>query len=234
MKGKCIELLKQGYSVTEILDKLQITEHSWRKLGMTKLPKYKNIFEEINEVSAYWLGFLWADGSLTGKSLELELNISDLEHLKLFVQSVSLIKSPKIYIRNRNNSDTCRINFSDTSIANSLNELGFNKKGIRCAPNINDEYMVHFLKGYFDGDGSFIERIHNGNIEFRADLCGPINFINYILKYLPNPTYSEIINNKKWQSKRIYWNGESSAKTIISYFNNSVIKLQRKEPLLLH
>ena len=35
--------------------------------------------------------------------------------------------------------------------------------------------MQHFIRGYFDGDGSCIIRNHNGNVEYRADISGTLS-----------------------------------------------------------
>lgn len=225
MKEEIIQLLKDGKSVEDIMNSLNISEYFWRKLGMTKLPKYNNIFENLDEISSYWLGFLWADGSLTKNTLELEININDLDHLKTFTNLLAKIKTPTIHIRNRNNATTCRISIGDKNIADSLRSLGFDKKGKRIKPEISDDLMIHFIRGYFDGDGS-VSIIQN---EMRADLSGPKEVIDLIKKYLPKESNSEVIINKSWTSKRLYWYSKLEVLNLLQLLSNkSSIKLERK------
>lgn len=237
MKELIVKLLNEGKKVKEIQQELGISEWEWSKQGYSKIPKpskYNNIFSDINEISAYWLGFLWADGSLSNNVLELEIKSTDEEHLLKLVNSLTKLSTPSVYRRTRHNASTSRISITDKCIANSLRELGFNKKSIRIIPNIPENMIVHFIRGYFDGDGSYQYRVHNGSEDYRADISGPKEFIEYIEQYLPEISNSEIINNKTWTSKRIYWYGKKNVSSLLNYLSkNSTIKLERKYPPML-
>lgn len=233
MKNKVIELLKQGKLITEIKKELNIKDREWKSLGLSNISKYNNIFGTINEVSAYWLGFLWADGSLSGNVLELEINTNDEEHLKKFTEAFSYIKTPPIVRRERHSAYTSRTYFGSKEVHDSLIELGFNKKGIRIVPNIPQEFLIHFIRGYFDGDGSYQYRVHNGIEEYRLDISGPKEFIEYIEPFLPKCSNCEVIHNKSWDSKRIYWYGKENVINLLKLLSdNSTIKLERKYILL--
>lgn len=235
MKEQIINLMKEGMSVKDIQETLGISEYKWKKLGMTNISKYTNIFSEINEESAYWLGFLWADGSLTKNTLELEVKTDDEAHLQKLVNALSYISIPKISRRTRHNAITSRISVTDKLIATTLRELGFDLKSKRIIPNISDNMLQHFIRGYFDGDGSCIVRDHNGNIEYRADISGPKEFIEFIQPYLPESSNEEIIENKTWVSKRIYWYSKEKVLSVLQYLiQNSTIKLERKYSPMLH
>ena len=228
-KEQVIQLLKQGKNVKEIQTELNISEYMWKKLGFVGIPKYNNIFLELNEISTYWLGFLWADGSLTKNSLELEINSNDEEHLNKFKDLFTYISTPSVFRRCRHNSNTSRVIITDRNIASTLRNLGFGKKSERVVPNIPKELMQHFIRGYFDGDGSCIIRNHNGNVEYRADISGTLQFIDFIKQFLINPSYEEVVENKTWTSKRIYWYSKQSVTELLNYLTeNSTIKLERK------
>ena len=91
-KGK--ELYLQGKTLNQIKYELQLDPGKLSKylksngVKIERLPHKKkinkNIFEVINtEEKAYWLGFLYADGSIrkNTNTVELSLKGSDVEHL---------------------------------------------------------------------------------------------------------------------------------------------------------
>lgn len=119
------------------------------------------IFEKIDsEEKAYWLGFLEADGCLhSGKGdyrIELGLKEEDYHHLEKYRDFIG--KNNKI--SHRDDSNSYRFNFRDKKVHADLIKLG-------CTPRksltlqfpteqqVSDELLLPFLRGYFDGDGSF-------------------------------------------------------------------------------
>lgn len=49
-----------------------------------KLPVDSNFFHEINtEEKAYWLGFMYADGYVTNRTMGIKLQESDSSHLEM-------------------------------------------------------------------------------------------------------------------------------------------------------
>ena len=119
------------------------------------------IFEKIDsEEKAYWLGFLEADGCLHNGGgdyrIELGLKEEDYHHLEKYRDFIG--KNNKISHRDGTNS--YRFNFRDKKVHADLIKLG-------CTPQksltlqfptnqqVSDELLLPFLRGYFDGDGSF-------------------------------------------------------------------------------
>ncbi len=119
------------------------------------------IFEKIDsEEKAYWLGFLEADGCLhSGEGdyrIELGLKEEDYHHLEKYRDFIG--KNNKISHRDGTNS--YRFNFRDKKVHTDLIKLG-------CTPQksltlqfptnqqVSDKLLLPFLRGYFDGDGSF-------------------------------------------------------------------------------
>ena len=49
---------------------------------------------------------------------------------------------------------------------------------------IPHELMHHFLRGYFDGDGSICHTIQDGKIRWQVSFIGTIHFLNYVQKFL--------------------------------------------------
>jgi len=125
-------------------------------------------FEKIdNEEKAYWLGFLYADGYIRerkfGNSLELKLSVKDKDHLELFRQCLN--SNHKIVYgisKTHNNgkpsvSHMCHLAMYSNELVESIKSYGFHsrKTFTISKPNLTNELMRHFIRGYFDGDGSF-------------------------------------------------------------------------------
>ena len=119
---------------------------------------------------AYWLGFLWADGSImkTAKRcsgnnrLVITQKESEINHLELFAKHINANNQIKIYKQ----CATLRINCRPLCM--DLESLGFDKKESRVnIPKINDELIVDFIRGYFDGDGClslYVQKIRQYDI----------------------------------------------------------------------
>ena len=125
-------------------------------------------FEQIdNEERAYWLGFLYADGYIRerefGNSLELKLSVKDDDHLKLFRQSLG--SNHKIvygFSKTHNNgkpsvSHMAHLAIYSNELVNHIKSYGFHSRKTFTIdnPNLKNDLTRHFIRGYFDGDGSF-------------------------------------------------------------------------------
>ncbi|MCF0125345.1 MAG: hypothetical protein HUJ68_06250 [Clostridia bacterium] len=117
----------------------------------------KDIFEVIDtEEKAYWLGFLYADGSVgsTDYRVELGLSLEDIKHVEKFKAFIGL--DNKISIREKTKS--CRYAFKNKDFKQHLINKG-------CVPNkslvlkfptkeqVPKHLIRHFMRGYMDGDG---------------------------------------------------------------------------------
>lgn len=123
----------------------------------------ESFFESIEtECQAYWLGFLYADGFVGDEHYNnIVLTSKDKEVVESFAKSIDFTGN----IRQVNGSgyDSSAIhytiNFSSTKMANDLRSLGLypgkstTMKGI---PVLKEELYRHFIRGYFDGDGSIV------------------------------------------------------------------------------
>lgn len=129
--------------------------------------KYKvnsNFFENINdEFSAYWLGFIYADGYVDEKRniLRIELGEKDKNHLEKLL--ISLDSNHVINYRETKN--TYWVSISDKKLITNLKLQGIKqKKSLTCTfpTNLNNEIIKDFIRGYFDGDGSIYTIGKNG------------------------------------------------------------------------
>lgn len=122
-----------------------------------------------NEWKSYWLGFLYADGCVRIKdknnkklnTLEIGLKASDYNHLQKFlnsIQSNNIIKFRNIKFNNKI-YQSCKVVICNEQICKDLIQLGCvpNKSNILTFPSnkqVPQNLIRHFIRGYFDGDGS--------------------------------------------------------------------------------
>ena len=119
-------------------------------------------FENITtQDQAYWLGFIWADGSISqtakrcsGKNrLTLAQKADEKDHLQKFANSLN--SNATISIRTPfANKQIASISINSRPICQQLEQLGYGNKQERIhVPNIPKPLLRHFIRGYFDGDG---------------------------------------------------------------------------------
>ena len=128
--------------------------------GARKVNLNHDYFEVIDTPEkAYWLGFIMADGCIykgaDKYSLRLQINLksSDIEHLEKFQRAIN--SSYKIQVKKVGNSETCILKINSTKFCKDLIKHGVTeRKSIVCQyPKIPEELNIHFIRGYFDGDG---------------------------------------------------------------------------------
>ena len=143
---------------------------------------FKNI---DTEEKAYWLGFLYADGSVSSAEDKIELGLAekDLHQLEKFKESLGLTN--KICYREATKS--YRISFRSQSCKQDLIKQGCVPKKSLILKFPTEEQvpfylMKHFIRGYFDGDGWFT----NTPDCFQVGLIGTSDFINGFLNVVDN------------------------------------------------
>lgn len=205
-----------------------------------------NYFDNINtEEKAYWLGFLFADGCIHERSgqnrISLVLAIKDKKHLEKFKKAISF-EGPIIDYAKKSGKFLGLVHsylrITSQKLSDSLSNLGCvpRKSLILKFPKINDDLKHHFIRGYFDGDGSvFISNekhwrnkkifpiIHirfSGTESFLKNINQNILMLGSIKKIKNNNINSlEFKRNKK-------------AKLFYNYlYNNSKVFLERKKEI---
>lgn len=109
----------------------------------------------LNESKAYWIGFLLADGCVSNGRIGLELNRRDLKHIAKFQDFVD---GHFYNIRPVLQNNSYSLRFVSHRMANDLAVYGvIPRKSLTSdfAENIPDKLLPHYLRGFFDGDGSF-------------------------------------------------------------------------------
>lgn len=143
-----------------------------------------NIFKDLNNPDIlYTLGFFAADGTISDNKLAISVSSSD-EDILYKIRDVFESDSPIRKISAKTNNHGYRskelslLSICSTEICHDLNRLGFYRaktyKGFSL-PKVSNSLLWHFIRGYFDGDGSFHYRS-----EFRVD--NP-KYLNTVYKF---------------------------------------------------
>lgn len=142
--------------------------------GIRKYHLNENYFDNIDTPNkAYVLGLMCADGcNFPPKGTAfISLQESDrklLEDIRNEIgsnQPLRIIDQSRRKENNYSYNNMCTLNMYSKHICNSLTNLGVvqNKSLILEFPNIKKCYYSHFLRGYFDGDGSIYQNYKNEN-----------------------------------------------------------------------
>ena len=132
------------------------------------------IFSDIQtELQAYILGIFAADGSVDEKRKTFRLKLQQDDSEIVYLVKDTICPDARIFsvdpyeITGRNNKKYIGkpqfgVDINSTFIVNDLVNLGYGFKKTYSElhlPNIDKSLIRHFIRGYFDGDGSF-----SGNI----------------------------------------------------------------------
>lgn len=193
-----------------------------------------NIFNEYNHISAYWAGFLAADGRIdVNNTIGLELNNKDINSLNLF-KSDTCSEHAICY---RESTDASSIRFIDPSIAESLKynfSVTVDKTHNLEFPILPEDMYPHYIRGHFDGDGCFTEFFNNRpTASFRVYITsGSLEFLSDLALYLRTLgiTKGTSISKKATNCWHIQYAIQDSTNFLnYIYLNNSCLNIRKLE-----
>ena len=153
-------------------------------------PRNEFYFNNIDtEEKAYWLGFLYADGTVSSTTDEIAVTLKDKDHIEKFKSAIGAINHKITVITDERWSSTIELyhfSIKDNQLHSDLIKWGCipNKTlKLNKIPNIPRDYISHFIRGYFDGDGSlhWLKGTNNYRISFTS---GSLTFLEDIKKEL--------------------------------------------------
>ena len=217
--------------------KLFVTSGGKIKIILIKggaLMSAKNVlthFENIDtEEKAYWLGFLYADGSVGSKENKIELGLSekDLKHIEKFKNFMGI--SNKISYRPETKS--YRISFrSEKCKMDLINKGCVPKKSLVLTfpseEQVPKHLIRHFVRGYFDGDGWF----SNTDDCFQIGIIGTQDFISGFLLTIENINNKNKIFNVHRENgvKRYIFSAYNDVLNFLNWiYKDSIVFLDRK------
>ena len=123
-----------------------------------------------------------------------------------------------------------KLEVNSSKMANDLINLGCvpNKSLILLPPNLTDKFISHFIRGYFDGDGSIGK--YNGRIKF--SLLGTNELLIWILNYFKNKgmkTTPKISKRKNIYTFQVNSNSDIELIENILYNSSNDYHLKRKK-----
>ena len=240
----------------EISDMLNISRRAISRvleeagINTKRLNRYKlneSFFENIdNEQKAYILGLLYADGYVGNEHFNnIVLQLKDGEMIEQIAKVLdftgTIRKSKKGGFKNSKVGYV--LNFSSEIMANSLRNIGLypNKSlTLNNIPNMPESLLRHFIRGYFDGDGSIILSKHSsyhtvaGVIKkyeypcYTFMILGTREFIEKVVIIMNLNRYI-ITNTKTEEIKCLRVCAKQDAHYLYNYlYDNSTIYLERK------
>jgi len=197
-----------------------------------------DFFRKIDsEEKAYYLGFLYADGYINDIGyncyVELTLQTEDKYIQEKFFND---LKSNRIPSKIKMGKYSKMI-INSKKIVSDLKKLGcINKKThvLKFPNELDEKYIHHMIRGYFDGDGSIW--CSGDNNQYHISFTGNVDFLvgieEYILRNLPldkKEHYSPCNRNRKPNIKVLKYGGNQIVSKILGLlYNDSHIYLNRK------
>lgn len=231
--------LKHNFSLTKAAGEVGIDRRSLsnslkeegyeiiNKQNMTKFDD--TVFDKIDtEEKAYWLGFLYADGSISSNRNEVELSLksSDIEHLEKFKSFLNFSIDKHIF----QDSIRCRLHITNKHLKESLINLGCTpRKSLTITfpseDKVPQNLQKDFIRGYIDGDGSImINTRHNAG---RLNILGTADMLNGIVNSM-NWRQTKI---RKKDTEKVYtieWSGFYVTDYLDQIYKDATIYLDRK------
>lgn len=247
----CIQIVndyKNGMHRSEIIKKYSIHDGlmyrilSYHGINLQgSIRKYmfdESYFENINtEHKAYWLGFLYADGYISEirNKIELTLKESDENHIIKFMNDINYNGNiiHKNILIGQKYFNASRIDLFSQTMTKSLIKAGCvqNKSLILKFPNNNiipNKLQHHFMRGYFDGDGSITTSRQGRDLRF--SVLGTYDFLKQYDSILTlNGANSKIPKKEKSKAYHLQYGGNVQVRKIFNFlYDNASIYLERK------
>jgi hypothetical protein len=243
-KGLSLQQLgkKYGWNSAWIHTMFRRNNISIRDLSKSHIVKdcdYSFFSKIDNEAKAYFLGFLYADGSITHNSMKLTLHKKDFHILKDFKKAIG---SAHAFVNDRGYMRFC---INNKQLYNDLLKQGCgHKKSLTLKfptlEQVPKNLLPHFIRGFFDGDGSINYSIDKkyGYIKWRTSFISTIPFNQSIQNILGENIESSISflklsleqDNKKLCYLSIGGNKIDKIQKIYYYlYNDASIFLKRKK-----
>lgn len=217
------------------LDELDLKITNTNRINRKIKSDYFSIID--NPTKAYWLGFLFTDGSVdhyraTGR-IRLQLQEQDLEILEKFQEDLGI--DSKIICDKRENSTCYSVEFVDEQIFNDLGKYGIIPNKTYKVSHIPfdlipKEYQSAYALGLYDGDGglSISENCSTDvTINYTAYYEQEVkDFQTFINQLIDNNNSNRVFFTSAWHTQ---WRGRLQVLSILDILYNSCPRhLERK------
>jgi len=202
----------------------------------------KNAFDSITEESAYWAGFLMADGCIASnnsgtKVIALSIKDSDSRHVEKFKRFLGC-SHPIHTVKRAHGSgelgggDRAAIRVSSNELASSLEKFGVvARKSLIATARGGMESNRHFWRGVVDGDGT-VASMSSNRLQLSIFSAGKIahQFVNYIQGTLriKGKIYSSKRSDRRAIIHKATYVGKEAAMVASLLYDDQSISLDRK------
>lgn len=238
-QNKSQNFIAEKYNISRSVIKRILNENLNKEEIRERTSQYQanyNSFENIDTPQkAYWLGFLAADGCVYVRehnaSIILNIHERDVQHLekfKGFLQSNVKINHHIQTEGYSNNTPMVKLVLNSKKMAQDLIDKGVTpRKSLTLnIPNIDKEYYLPYILGYFDGDGS-ISELKSG--EFSISFVGTKEILEWINSVLNISNHLEKRQQNDSNNYYIRCGGFNKPYEILKQLYNSVnVHLDRK------
>jgi intein/homing endonuclease len=232
-QGYSSRKLAKLYSVSKFVILNQIKHLDFRNTQRIYFRNSSKCEHILNEQDAYFLGFFMADGYNNEKEGRITISLAECDKEILvkfkdyFETNQSILQQNRL---EKNHQNIVILNINDKEISKNLAIHGCvqNKTFKTTFPKISTELIKHFIRGYFDGDGSIYNCVvsFTGTESFLLDL-------NEELYKSTNINYSTIRTRHPERNNNIRetrYIGKNKVKEIYEYmYSDATIFLERKK-----
>lgn len=244
---RIVSMYNKGFSCQKIADELKCSESYISKLlrtqGITKRTNHEyrlkqhfkhDFFNNIDtESKAYWLGMLMADGCISIKKSGQKIIALAVKDEELPVNFIKAIQGN--FIRKQYN-DVFGVYLTSPQMFNDLNSHGCTpRKSLTLKfPHISDDLIHHFIRGYFDGDGSvYITHPKNNNntntiyTNYGVCIMGTFEFLLKVQSYIGGNLSKEY--RRKTNTWKLTFSGRKKVQAFYNYlYKDATTFLKRK------
>jgi hypothetical protein len=194
-----------------------------------------NFFSKIDtEEKAYWLGVLFADGNISKNSSgngQIFLSSIDEDWVTDFMKSINSTNKPREEVHRKFKKSIWKAQITSARMYEDLFSLGCTPKKTHTIriPILKDDLIHHFIRGYFDGDGTVgvYKNLKKSDWKIlKSGFCsGSKEFIEDLLEIIP-------VKNKTIKFSNVYITQHSLKDTINLYhymYKDATVFLNRKK-----
>jgi hypothetical protein len=197
--------------------------------------KNEQYFKAWSNDMAYFLGFICADGHIAThrNMLSIQLHTKDFHILESFKKFLSY--DGKIYFRK--DLPSCNLWVVSKEITQDLMNFGLTRhksQDLKWVEQIPEQYISHFVRGYFDGDGH-VGLAQGSNPNKKKIICKLVSTLPFIerLKKEFEKIYGSEIGSIQDNGSyfELYYSGQKSALKFLKWIyidSNENNRLKRK------
>lgn len=223
-------------SIKKVLEQYKVTVRT-PGLSSRRYNQFDNFFENIDsEKKAYWLGVLFADGSVSenkkGTTGRVVFSSTDRDWLEQFKIDLGYTGPIREEFHKKFKKSIWKITMDSRKMFEDLVDKGCKPRKsltLEFPTKIPNSILHHFIRGFFDGDGS-VSILRNKNNQNWTSICssfcsGSKSFLDNLIQKIPTVTRTVYIRPRIYEIKL---NKADSLSISEFMYNNATIYLERK------